>query len=99
MDDPIPLFLERPLPGVELVLFVAHPQIVLGKNGKPRATGAIVPPMVRLSTFPQPVATASSERLRRLARELQIAANILDLAHDGHYPMPSAPMDDDRSRP
>lgn len=87
MNDRIPLFLERPLPGLELVLFPAHPLIVIAKNGKPKRTGETVPPLVRVSTFPQSVVTASSARLRLLARELQIAANVLDLAHAGHYPL------------
>lgn len=87
MTDRIALFSERPLPGLELVLFLAHPRIVLAKNGKPKATGETVPPMVRVSTFPAPVVTASPRRLRQLAREMQIAANVLELAHAGHHPL------------
>lgn len=90
MNDRIPIFLERPLPGLELELFPEHPHVVLAKNGKPKRTGETVPPMVRVSTFPGPVMTASPERLRRLARELQIAANVLDRAHAGQYPLTSA---------
>jgi hypothetical protein len=87
MNDRIPLYLEKPPPGLELILFPAHHRIVLGKNSKPKDTGQTVPAIVRISTFPGPVATADPARLRQLARQLQAAADTLERAHAGHYPL------------
>lgn len=75
------------MPGLEIVLFPEHPHIVLAKNGKPKPTGETVPPLVRISTFPASISTASPDRLRQLAHQLLAAAATLERAHAGQYPL------------
>lgn len=85
--NPIRLPTEPGLPRLELALIPAHPHITLGKDGKPKATGDTIPAIVRISTFPGPAATDSPARLRHLARQLLAAADTLERAHQGQYPL------------
>lgn len=87
MTDRIPLYVEISLPRLDLVLFPAHREVILGKNSKPKATGRTVAPGVRISTFPAPVFTSSPDRLRALARQLTAAAAVLERALDGQEPL------------
>lgn len=81
----IPLLVDDGLPRLEVVLFPAHPEVTLGKNAKPKATGRTIAAGVRI--FPAPVFTSSPARLRTIARHLDAAAATLERALDGQHPL------------
>jgi hypothetical protein len=87
MADLITLYREELLPRLELIMHPARPEIILGKNSKPKATGRTIQPMVELRTFPAYLATSSPDRLRAIARHLEAAALTLEQAHAGQYPL------------